>query len=473
MVGIIDYGTYVPNWRLAHADVAAVLGGHAGRGQRSVAAFDEDSTTLGVESARWIRSASHPPRGVVFATAHPAYAEKTNATAIHAALGLDGSAAAYDIAGSARCGAAALRAGLDAAAAGRPTLAVLADVRTGLPGGADEVGGGDGAASFLLGGTDTVADLIGSGSATSEFLERWRLPSEATAHVWEERFAEGVYPPLVRRAVTAALEEAGLELSQIDHLVVTGLHDRAVSRVPAVLGYAGALRGGAVNAAIGNTGCAHLGVLLADALDNAAAGETILAVLLADGADAFAFRATDLAAGPRRRGTVLASLNDARPVSYGTFLTWREMLRREPARRPEHERPAAPPAFRNEGWKFAFVGSRCEKCETRHLPAGRVCLSCGAVDAMVSEPLSEVPGTVATFTTDFLSPSLNPPVVIAAIDFDGGGRIQCEMTDVDADSIALGDRVDMTFRRLFTAAGVHNYFWKARPRRAANGEVAR
>ena len=24
-------------------------------------------------------------------------------------------------------------------------------------------------------------------------------------------------------------------------------------------------------------------------------------------------------------------------------------------------------------------------------------------------------------------------------------------------------RVEMTFRRLFTADGIHNYFWKARP----------
>ena len=31
---------------------------------------------------------------------------------------------------------------------------------------------------------------------------------------------------------------------------------------------------------------------------------------------------------------------------------------------------------------------------------------------------------------------------------------------------AIGDRVEMTFRRLFTADGIHNYFWKARPVRA-------
>jgi hypothetical protein len=29
--------------------------------------------------------------------------------------------------------------------------------------------------------------------------------------------------------------------------------------------------------------------------------------------------------------------------------------------------------------------------------------------------------------------------------------------------VVIGLRVEMTFRRLFTADGIHNYFWKARP----------
>ena len=49
------------------------------------------------------------------------------------------------------------------------------------------------------------------------------------------------------------------------------------------------------------------------------------------------------------------------------------------------------------------------------------------------------------------------------VDFDGGGRYRCEMTDVDPESITTGTRVEMAFRRLYTAEGVHNYFWKARP----------
>jgi len=37
--------------------------------------------------------------------------------------------------------------------------------------------------------------------------------------------------------------------------------------------------------------------------------------------------------------------------------------------------------------------------------------------------------------------------------------------------VRIGDRVELTFRRLFTAEGVHNYFWKARPAWTAEGEA--
>jgi uncharacterized OB-fold protein len=39
-----------------------------------------------------------------------------------------------------------------------------------------------------------------------------------------------------------------------------------------------------------------------------------------------------------------------------------------------------------------------------------------------------------------------------------GGRFSCELTDVDPKSVAIGNTLEMTFRRLFTAQGVHNYF---------------
>jgi len=48
------------------------------------------------------------------------------------------------------------------------------------------------------------------------------------------------------------------------------------------------------------------------------------------------------------------------------------------------------------------------------------------------------------------------------VDFDGGGRLPLELTDLDAAEAAIGQRVEMTFRKLFTADGIVNYFWKGR-----------
>jgi uncharacterized OB-fold protein len=47
--------------------------------------------------------------------------------------------------------------------------------------------------------------------------------------------------------------------------------------------------------------------------------------------------------------------------------------------------------------------------------------------------------------------------------------MQCELTDVDPETVRIGDRVEMTFRRLYTQDGIHDYFWKARPIRNAQG----
>jgi uncharacterized OB-fold protein len=150
-------------------------------------------------------------------------------------------------------------------------------------------------------------------------------------------------------------------------------------------------------------------------------------------------------------------------LDYATFLTWRGRLQREPPRRPDPVRPDAPPSARATRWKYAFVGSRCSACGRVHVPPQRVCAGCGKTDEMEPEPMAHKRGTVATFTIDRLAYSLSPPVIQAVIDFDGGGRVSCELTECAVDQVHVGTRVEMTFRRMYSAQGVHNYFWKARP----------
>jgi uncharacterized OB-fold protein len=218
--------------------------------------------------------------------------------------------------------------------------------------------------------------------------------------------------------------------------------------------------------ATGYAGAADAGVRLASVLDRAGPGESILVITAADGADATVLRTTDRIDHARARDPIAEQLAHGRDILYATYLSWRGLLEREPPRRPEPLRPAGPPSARAEAWKFAFVGSRCRECGRVHVPPARVCSECGAIDAMDRQPLADKTGKVATYTVDRLAYSPSPPMIDAVVDFDGGGRYTLEITDASPDEIDIGVEVEMTFRRLFTADGVHNYFWKAR----RNGE---
>ena len=477
--GLVGYGAYVPYYQLERTRIAGVLGSGGGFGTRSVAAFDEDTTSMAVAAGRAALAGltgpgGQPGRGCVrqlfFATTVPAYADKTNATALHAALRLPADALAVDMAGAVRSGVGAL---VTAAASAVPAMAVLADIRTGLPGSADERDGGDGAAAFVFSGADAsaglpvLAEVIGQGCATAEFVDRWRAPGAAASRVWEERFGEQVYGPLAEAAMADALKQAGLTPGQVDHLVVAGLPARAVSRTIRAAGVPAEAVADhhalPLSGRIGNAGTAQPGILLADVLDRAEPGETVLLVVLADGAFALVLRTTEALASHRQPQSVAAQIEaGSTALDYATFLSWRGFLDREPPRRPDPDPVAAPPAQRRTDWKFGLVAAKCTRCGTRSLPPDRVCQQCHTVDEMIPEPLADVPATVTTYTVDRLAYTPSPPVLMVVLDFDGGGRMRCQLTDAAEDEVGIGLRVEMTFRRLVTASGVHNYFWKAR-----------
>ena len=443
-MGLLAYASYLPRRRLTGSDIGLR------KGDRVVASYDEDSTTMAVAAgARALRGHSLPAN-LYFATSSPAYADKTNAVAIHAALGLPATAFATDLCGTGRSTIAAWR---SAAATGG--LAVSADVRVGRPGSADERLGGDGAAALLFGDGPALAELVASTSQTAEVLDRWRSPQSVTGEQWEERFGAERYAALIRTAVEQVLDEAGL--ADVDHVVVACPNSAIAKRIPTLVK---AVKATHVSP-IGFSGTADAAIALCAALDVAAPGETILVLSAYDGCDALVLRTTAQLPSARQVSPVSAQRAGGIAVPRLTYLSWHGLVELEPPRRPEPDRPAAPPAARAQQWKFGFAGTRCRSCGFVHLPPIRVCRSCGTLDEMEPAPVSTLQGRIVTHTVDHLAYSPSPPMIQAVVDVDGGGRCTIEVADAEPAQLHVGARVAFTFRRLFTAGGVHDYFWKS------------
>ena len=164
VTGILSAAAYVPYWRLDRSEIASTFGSGGGKGQRAVASYDEDTTTMGVEAARLaLRSAGGVrPIGLAVRDREPAVPRQDErqhhprrAPARHRASARTTSVARSAPA-SARC--------VPALTTDAPILVVSADTRDGLPTSADEAGGGDGAAAILFGSDEhgpVIAEHIG------------------------------------------------------------------------------------------------------------------------------------------------------------------------------------------------------------------------------------------------------------------------------------------------------------------------
>jgi hydroxymethylglutaryl-CoA synthase len=429
MRGILAAAGYVPYRRLQRSAIREFVGTKGGSGTRSVASYDEDTTTMAVEACRNL-GPHDAPDALWFATASPAYLDKTNAAAIHAALRLPDATVALDLGGAIRSGVGALGAALRSTGT---VLVIASDMRDGLPSSADEATCGDGAAAVLVGEGELVAEFLGGASVTREFLERWRTPGDKRSRTWEDRFGDAIYGAAADEAWNAALKDA--DVTTVDVLAVAGMHTRSAVRFQTSRNVSNVV---AMRDDVGDTGAAYTTLLLAKALEVAQPGQVIALVGLADGADVLMFRSVK-ASVPKR--SVEAQIASAADLPYSRFLAWRGMLTPEPPNRPEPARVSAPAADRGSDWKFGFVDD--------------------------GHPLADTLGTIVTFTVDRLAYSPSPPVVFAIVDFDAAdgqqARRPLELTDVDPETLKVGDRVEMTFRKLSTADGIHNYFWKARP----------
>lgn len=473
MAGITSYGAYVPLSRLSRAEIARAWGGRAAPGERAVASYDEDSLTMAVAAARDCLTGIDRSTvdGLYFASTTAPYKEKQTAATIAAVLNLPEHAVTADFSGSLRCGTNALKAALDAVAAGsaESILVCAADTRLGYPSGAGEMNFGDGAVALLVGGKQTIAEVRHFDSRYYEIQDTWRSDQDTFVRSAEDRFSmdEG-FSDVMNLSVSQALEKYGLATSDVAHVALNSPNARQLKAVTKKLRFdEEAQVADVLHASVGDTGCAMALMSLVAALERAGKGETILLASYGNGCDVAVLETTDRIAPLDCRG-IRRQIESKRVLeNYNDMLRWRELVDMQPPARPplEIRTPSSSAQWREVAWEMRLTGTRCVNCGTPQYPPQRVCVTCRTKDQMEPYNFQDVPARVFSFSHDWVMQTLDPPVTVTFVDFEGGGRIMCDMTDRDPASIAVGQPLEMTFRRLYYINGIYNYWWKCQPLR--------
>ena len=470
MVGIAAFGAYVPRYRLG-----ASTDGWGSRVERSVANFDEDSVSMAVAAGLDCLTGRDRQDidGLLFATTTPPYAEKGCASIIATALDLRRDIFTADITDVLRAGTTALKQALDSVTAGsaRQVLVIASDNRQGAPKGEAERNSGDGAAAFIVSNDGVIAELEGSYSISENMMDVWRSAGDQFLRSWEDRFAieEGL-ERILGDAIAGFMERQGIAARDVAKLALYGPDGRRHAQLARQMGFAPEQVQEAMFGRLGNTGAAFVPMLLALALEDVIPGQLILAASYGDGSDVLGFRTTPLAGTGAAENGVSGFLNSGKSLdSYETYARWRDVWVTDAAsRRPQAPSPSVSALWREGDRNIRFYGATCNQCDFVQYPPQQVCVNCRARNDSTPVRLSDRPGKVFTYSMDYLAGTTDSPLVIAVIDFDGGGRALCMITDRELDEIQIDMPVQMSFRKLRVVNGIHNYYWKAVPLRVAN-----
>ncbi len=467
MVGITSYGAYIPFWRLSRDALSKGL-----RGERSVANFDEDSITMAVAAVSdCLNGRDHQTvDGLFLASTTFPYKEKLCATTVASAIDLPQNIFAADFANSLRAGTTALRSAVDAVKAGSANQVVVAaaDCRLGFPGSDLEQNSGDGAAALVIGDADVAVEVEACYSVSNEMFDVWRSDSDTFVRSFDARFiaTEG-YLKVVAEAASELMRRANLSPKDFAKVVFYSPDPRRHLELARGLGFDPKTQVQDLLAdAMGNTGAAYPLMLLVAALEQANPGDRILLASYGNGSDAFVLRVTEQIEKIRSQRGIKGHLSSKKVLTdYKTYLRWRGLLSADMSRYPPFRDISASALWRERSQIYPLHGVKCKACGTIQFPQQRVCVNCHTKDQFEHVKLSDKRGQVFTYSFDYQFSPVDTPMVIAVVDFEVGGRMVTMMTDRDLDEITVGMPVEMSFRKLYSTDGIHNYFWKSIPLR--------
>jgi len=344
MVGIVGYGTHIPRYRIKVEEIAKVWGADApafkkglNLNEKSVPAPDEDCATLAVNAARnAVRRAGIDPQDIgavyVGSESHP-YAVKPTGTIVSEALGACPYVHTADLEFACKAGTEGLFIALNLVKAGEMpyALAIGADTSQGAPGDALEYSAAAGAAAFIVGSKNLLAELVDTHCYMTDTPDFWRREH---AHYPEHggRFTgEPAYEKHVHGATNAILEKTNMKPEDLTYVIFHQPNGKFPVNAAKKLGFKEPqYRYGLLSPTLGNTYSGSSPMGLAATLDEAKPGDLIMLISYGSGSgsDAFVFRATEKLLQVRDMVPRVRKQLDEHKiyVEYGTYAKFRRKI---------------------------------------------------------------------------------------------------------------------------------------------------
>jgi hydroxymethylglutaryl-CoA synthase len=346
MHGIVGYGAYIPRNRIKVEEIAKVWGADAPsykKGlmleEKSVPSPDQDTITMSVEATKNAlkRAKINPAEiGAVYigSESHP-YAVKPSGTVLAEAIGATPDVHTADLEFACKAGTEGLYITLGLVKAGeiKYGLAVGADTSQGAPGDALEYSAAAGAAAYIVGEENVLAEIVETYSFTTDTPDFWRREYQYYPRHGGRFTGDPAYFKHITGAARGLMAKAKMKPIDFNYVIFHQPNGKFPLRAGEILGFRKEqILPGWLVSKLGNTysGSSPLG--LTATLDISKPGDMIMIVSYGSGAgsDGFIFKVTrriqevrDLA--PKTRDLLDKNKNY---LEYGVYAKFRGKIRK-------------------------------------------------------------------------------------------------------------------------------------------------
>ena len=340
MVGIVSYGFYIPKYRIKTGEIAKVWGKNPDDVKRSllveekaVAGIDEDSLTMGFESASSALSEVKIDRNkikvVLFGSETHPYAVNPASTILAEFLGIEKNYLAYDTEFACKAATGALISAQALIKSGYSDYALITGSDKGMSKTHDtlEYTAASGSVSLLLGKENLILEIIGFESFSSDTPDFWRREGMRYPSHGGRFTGKPSYFYHIEESSRSLFKKTGLAPKDFAYSIFHMPNGKFPLQVASSLGFtSNQIKDSLIVNYLGNSYTASALMGLVAVLEKAKVGDLIFLCSYGSGAgsDSFALRVTKNLA--KRRKEFSRIIKDKKYINYPTYLKYMEII---------------------------------------------------------------------------------------------------------------------------------------------------